>query len=147
MTTPSEPVLGITVDAVTLRLPRPLSPGESGRIGVLIEDAEQLLADELAVVGRDLADDLLHRPGFAGTARRVVYEMISAVVLVGANAGQRSASSTTGAQSDSVTWADTDGSRWGQLVLTDDQRSRLGLTGAQLPRGRFSPSRIRRWVR
>ena len=146
MTSPSTPVLGVTVDDVVLRLPRPVDSVEVGRIAVLLADAEEILSDELAAAGRDLAQDLEHRPGFAGTARRVAREMVSAVVLIGANAGQRTASSTTGAQSDSVTWTDAGDSRWGHLVLTDDQRERLGLTGVALPRGRFPRSRVARWV-
>lgn len=146
MDSPPTRVLHVTVDDVILRLPRPVDALEQGRIAALLDDAEEIIADELAAAGRDLERDMLHRPGFAGTARRVAREMVAAVVLIGANTGQRSASSTTGAQSDSVTWSDTSGSRWGNPALTDEQRERLGLSAAGVPRGRFPASRIRRWL-
>ncbi|WP_309230112.1 MULTISPECIES: Gp19/Gp15/Gp42 family protein [unclassified Dietzia] len=142
----SELQIGVTAEEVALRIPRPLDEDELDLLELLIADAEGEIADALAVAGRDLALDLARRPGFAGTARRVMREMVAAVVLVGGNAGQASVTSSTGAQSDSVRFADTRSSRWGQVVLTDDQRARLGLAPVGLPRGRFPKSRVGRWV-
>ncbi|PLW01162.1 hypothetical protein BRL54_11530, partial [Corynebacterium ulcerans] len=68
-------------------------------------------------------------------ARFVVIEMVAAAAIVGGNVGQRSATSTTGPQSDSVTWADVGSVSWAGVLLTDVQRERLGLTGG--PRGCF----------
>lgn len=122
---------------VEARLPRALVAGESARIEVLIADAVDLIRLELARAGRRYDVEVAAVDGwFHLAARRAVLEMVSAAVLIGPHAGMRSATSTTGSQSDSVTFTDTTAVGFAGVALTDELRSLLGL-GAALPRGRF----------
>lgn len=125
----------VEVDDVAARLPRPLSEEERSRVAVLIDDAVDLLRLELSRAGRsfdvEVGDEM-----FAVAARRAVLEMVSAAVMVGPYAGMRTVSSTTGAQSDSATFADPGAAGFSGVVLTDALRALLGL-GVALPRGRF----------
>lgn len=132
----------VTVEEVEKRLPRDLDSAEKERAKVLIQDAKDRIAEEFGRAGKDL-DQCLARPWFQATYDRVVREMVAAPILVGINAGVRSASSTTMQESDSVTFADIDSVSWGGVTLTDKQRSDLGLPVGALPRGRFPPPK--RW--
>lgn len=131
----------VSVDALEARLPRPLDLAERKRAGVLLDDAEDRVREELNRAGRDLDIEFLTRPGFAYTVERVIREMVAAAVLIGANAGYRSVASTTGAESDSVTFAG-DNPGWGNVYLTDEHKRDLGLPGAARPSGVFP----RPWV-
>ncbi|MBK4146628.1 hypothetical protein GWO63_010215 [Corynebacterium macginleyi] len=124
------------------RLPRELTDAETKRLQVLIDDAVELIDVAFMQAGRDFDAELVTVPWLESAARRAVLEMVSAATLVGGNAGMRSISSTTGPQSDSVTFADVDSVSWGGVRLTDDLLKLLGLwrEGA---RGRFP--RPRRW--
>lgn len=124
------------------RLPRPLDEVEAARLEHLIVDAVELLEVEFADAGRDLAEELdsdyntrvqpLH-----AKVRWAIREMVSAAVLIGPNAGMRSVSSSTGPESDSVTFADVGSASFGGVALTDAIRKRLGLATGDRPRGRF----------
>ena len=92
--------------------------------------------------GRDFYAELETVPWLEAAARRVVLEMVSAATLVGTNTGMRSISSTTGPQSDSVTFSDVDSVSWGGVRLTDELLKLLGLW-SRGARGRFP--RPRRW--
>lgn len=135
-------MLDIDAEYVASRLPRELSTAEMERLEVLIDDAVELINMEFARAGRDFHGELETVPWLEAAARRVVLEMVSAATLVGANTGMRSVSSTTGPQSDSVTFSDVDSVSWGGVRLTDELLKLLGLwhRGA---RGRFP--RPRRW--
>lgn len=127
----------VEVDEVAERLPRELSTVERSRVEVLIGDAVELITLELARAGRRFDDEVADAGGwFRLAARRAVFEMVGAAVLVGPHAGMRSATSTTGSQSDSVTFTDPGAVGFAGVALTDALRSLLGL-GAALPRGRF----------
>ena len=69
-------------------------------------------------------------------ARRAIREMVAAAVIIGPNAGVRSVSSTTGPQSDSITYADVGAVSFGGVSLTDQLLELLGLLGGR-PRGNF----------
>ena len=135
-------MLNIDTTYVADRLPRELTDAETKRLQVLIDDAVELIDVAFMQVGRDFDEELVTVPWLESAARRAVLEMVSAATLVGGNAGMRSISSTTGPQSDSVTFADVDSVSWGGVRLTDDLLKLLGLwrEGA---RGRFP--RPRRW--
>lgn len=135
-------MLNIDTTYVADRLPRELTDAETKRLQVLIDDAVELIDVAFMQVGRDFDAELVTVPWLESAARRAVLEMVSAATLVGGNAGMRSISSTTGPQSDSVTFADVDSVSWGGVRLTDDLLKLLGLwrEGA---RGRFP--RPRRW--
>lgn len=126
----------VTVDDVEKRLPRDLDPEEKARAGYLIKDAEDWIAAEFGRAGMDL-DTALSRAWFRATYERVVREMVAAPILVGINAGIRSASSTTMQESDSVTFADVESVSWGGVTLTDRQRDDLGLPVGGRSRGSF----------
>lgn len=135
-------MLNIDTTYVADRLPRELTDAETKRLHVLIDDAVELIDVAFMQAGRDFDTELVTVPWLESAARRAVLEMVSAATLVGGNAGMRSISSTTGPQSDSVTFADVDSVSWGGVRLTDDLLKLLGLwrEGA---RGRFP--RPRRW--
>lgn len=132
------------VDAqyVADRLPRPLTDEEDKRLEFLVQDAVDLIEVAFARQGRDFYAELSATPWLEAAARRAVLEMVSAAVMVGSNVGMRSASSTTGPQADSVTYADTESVSWGGVRLTDELLKLLGL-GRYGARGRFP--RPRRW--
>lgn len=135
-------MLNIDTTYVADRLPRELTDAETKRLHVLIDDAVELIDVAFMQAGRDFDAELVTVPWLESAARRAVLEMASAATLVGGNAGMRSISSTTGPQSDSVTFADVDSVSWGGVRLTDDLLKLLGLwrEGA---RGRFP--RPRQW--
>lgn len=135
-------MLEIDAEYVADRLPRDLTEDEMERLGVLIDDAVELIEVAFLRAGRDFHAELETVPWLGSAARRVVLEMVSAATMIGNNAGMRSVSSTTGPQSDSVTFSDVDSVSWGGVKLTDELLKLLGLwqRGA---RGRFP--RPRRW--
>ena len=135
-------MLEIDAEYVADRLPRELTEDDMERLGVLIDDAVELIEVAFLRAGRDFHAELETVPWLEAAARRVVLEMVSAATMVGSNAGMRSVSSTTGPQSDSVTFSDVESVSWGGVKLTDELLKLLGLwqRGA---RGRFP--RPRRW--
>lgn len=135
-------MLNINTAYVVDRLPRELTDAETKRLQVLIDDAVELIDVAFMQAGRDFDAELVTVPWLESAARRAVLEMVSAATLVGGNAGMRSISSTTGPQSDSVTFADVDSVSWGGVRLTDGLLKLLGLW-SEGARGRFP--RPRRW--
>lgn len=135
-------MLEIDVEYVAARLPRELSEDEKERLAVLIDDSVELIQLAFLRAGRDFDSELATSPWLESAARRAVLEMVSAATLVGSHTGVRSLSSTTGPQSDSVTYSDVDSVSWGGVRLTDELLKLLGLwqRGA---RGRFPLPR--RW--
>ena len=131
----------VTAEDVTCRLdPRP-DPSQDSRIDLLIGDAEEIIRDEFARRRRDLDEEMVVT-WVGNTVRRVIREMVSAAIIIGPNAGLRTVASTTGPQSDSVTYADVDAVSFGGVRLTNAQREALGLPVTALPRGTFPrPSR------
>ena len=123
--------------------PRPMTEDERKRATVLLGDAEDRIREEFAREGRDFDAELERVSWLPSAARRVVREMVSAVVLVGPDAGRRQYAVTAGAVSESWTMADAAGSAWGSVVLSDEQRRALGLSTGAMPRGRFP--RAPRW--
>ncbi len=108
--------------------PRPLDPWETDRLATLLKDAEELIRAEFARAGRDFdAELILYAAWLPVMAKRVIRSMASAAILVGANAGVRSASSSTGPHSDSITFAHVNATDWGQVTLSADHRRELGL--------------------
>lgn len=135
-------MLDINAEYVADRLPRELTEAEKQRLEVLIDDSVELIEVAFLRAGRDFYAELETVPWLEAAARRVVLEMVSAATLVGTNTGMRSISSTTGPQSDSVTFSDVDSVSWGGVRLTDDLLKLLGLWNRGA-RGRFP--RPRRW--
>lgn len=110
------------------------------RVSLLIDDAVELIHTAFLKAGRDLEADLGRIVWLPAEARRVVREMVSAAIIVGPNAGVRSVSSTTGQESDTITYADVNAVSFGGVLLTDAMREALGLPMGGLPRGSFPPA-------
>ena len=125
------------VSSIELRLPRALDPSEVGRVAALTQDAYDLIETAFLETGRDVESEIQARPWLPKIIDRVVREMVSAAVLVGGNAGVRSVLSTTGSETDQVTFADVNAVSWGGVRLTDLQRRELGIPLTTRPRGRF----------
>lgn len=132
----------VTVDEIAAVLPTDLEPGQEERVEALIELAEEEIELAFARRDRDFRAELATTSWLELVARRAVREMVSAAVIIGPNAGVRSVSSTTGPQSDSITYADVDAVSFGGVALTDKLLELLGLVGVR-PRGRFP--RPARW--
>lgn len=127
----------ITPNDVTNSVPS-LAEEDPQNLQVWIDNAITEIEVAFARRGRDFYRELDTVKWLAPLARRVVRDMVSAVALVGPNVGMRSASSTTGPQADSVTYADVDSVSWGGVKLTPQQLLDLGLVDG-LPRGHFAP--------
>lgn len=111
---------------------------ELKRVDLLIEDAVQLINTEFMMQGRDFSKELETKPWLEFRAERVVREMVTAAIVIGGNAGVRTVSSTTGSQSDSITYADgIDYVSFGGVRLTDQQKEELGLLIGARPRSNF----------
>lgn len=133
----------ITPEDVVARLDPQPDVDSYPRIEILIEDAERKIRTAFAKAGRPFDAALEVVPWLRDEAKDVIREMVSAAIIIGPNAGIRSATSTTGPQSDSVTYADVDSVSFGGVRLTDAQREALGLPMGGMPRGRFP--RARQW--
>lgn len=134
--------LDITAIDVADRIPVPVTEEQLAFIEVRVQDSIDLIREAFLRRGRDFDRELETVPWLRLAATRVVREMVAAAVVVGAHAGVRSVSSTTGPQADSVTYTDAGQMvRFSGVALTDDLLAELGLypRGA---RGRF-PSPIR----
>lgn len=132
----------ITAEEIAGALPIALDDEQSAKLDVLIELAEEEIALAFARRGRSFQSELAASEWLEMAARRAVREMVSAAVIIGPNAGVRSVSSTTGPQSDSITYADVGAVSFGGVALTDKLLELLGLAGVK-PRGRFP--RPARW--
>lgn len=132
----------VTFEDVVSRLdPRP--PDETqGRVDLLISDAEQAIRTAFLKAGRDLDAELVTVPWMRPEVERVIREMVAAAIIIGPNAGVRTVASSTGQESDTITYADVDAVSFGGVRLTDAQRHDLALSLGAVPRGRFPrPSR------
>lgn len=125
------------VESTELLLPRQLTPFEEELAPKLLDEAEAIIRAEFSRAGRSF-DSELASEWFSFTAKRIIKEMVTSALLIGVSRGMRSASSSSGPNSDSVTWADVESVALGGLVLTDKHRSELGLSGGG-PRFTFPP--------
>lgn len=125
------------------RLPVVLAPEDADRVNILLGDAEEIVRDAFARVGRDF-DTEARTAWVMNAAKRVIREMVAAAVIIGPAVGKATSSSTTGAESDSDTWG-TDAlgvTGFGRLILTPALREELGLPSEAVPLGHFpAPAR------
>lgn len=126
----------VTVDDVVEVFPRPLTPGEMVRAEALVTHSRELIGMEFARRGRDLDAELVARPWLAVAVKQAVLQMVSQAVLVGEDTGRASVSSTTGPQSDSVTYSQGVSLKWGGVGIDSDILALLGLGGSAFPLGR-----------
>lgn len=132
----------ITAEEIAGALPIDLTEEQRAKLDAQIELAEEEISLAFARRGRSFQNELAASEWLEMAARRAVREMVSAAVIIGPNAGVRSVSSTTGPQSDSITYADVGAVSFGGVALTDKLLELLGLAGVR-PRGRFP--RPARW--
>ena len=125
----------ITLEDVMGIFPRELLPEEETRAEKLIERALSLIELEFIRAGRDLRMELLSRRDVQIAVLQAVTEMVSRAVLIGEHAGRASVTSTTGSESDSVTFSQGIGIQWGSVGIDNAIRKLLGLMTAVLPRG------------
>lgn len=133
----------VTIEDINARLDVPLDTGDerlATQVATLIADAEEAIDVAFMKEGRSWGQELVTVPWLEAESKRVIRQMVTAAIMVGPNAGVRSVSSTTGPQSDSITYADgIDWVTFGGVRLTDEQRRALGLTVYGYPRGSFPP--------
>lgn len=115
--------------------PRPLEEDEQLRAEGLIERSLELIDLEFMRRGRDLEVEMLARRDVPIAVRQAVTEMVSRAIHIGESEGRAAASSTTGPQSDSITFSQGIGIRWGGVGVDDSIRQLLGLVTGGLPRG------------
>lgn len=131
----------IEVSDIASVFPRPLDQDEEGRAEGLIQAALELIEEAFLRQGRDFYLEVASSRLLALTTSRVIREMISEAIHVGENVGRQSATSTTGPQSDSVTWSQGVGIHWGGVYLTDRWLRDLGLLGGSSPAYGFPPAK------
>lgn len=123
------------ISQIETLFPRALEPEETVRAQALVERAYDLIDLEFMRRGRSLEAELLSRRDVEISVGQAILEMVSRAILVGDSEGQASVSSTTGQESDSVTWSQGIGIRWGGVGIDDSIRRLLGLFAGGLPRG------------
>lgn len=133
----------ITAEDVVARLDPQPDVDSYPRIEILIEDAERKIRTAFSKAGRSFDAALEVVPWLRDEAEDVIRDMVSAAILIGGNAGIRTVTSTTGQESDSITYADVDSVSFSGVRLTAAQREALGLPAGGFARGRFP--RARRW--
>lgn len=125
----------VTAQDVIDIFPRVLMPEEQARLEKLVAQALELVELEFARRGRILDREVEVYPWLALAVKHAVRVMVTRAVLVGDNVGLASASSSTGQESDSVTFSQDVGIFWGGVGIDDEILRLLGLIGA-VPRGR-----------
>lgn len=131
----------VSLEDLESRLPIQISDDQKARVETLLDDAEEIIRDAFSRVGRDFDAEASASPWLNHAAKRVIRDMVSAAVIIGPNVGQAAASSSTGSESDSVTFG-TDAMKvvgFGRLILTDEHREELGLPVTALASGSFPP--------
>lgn len=129
-------MIPITTNDVAGILPRTLTDDETTRMGKLIERAVELIDMEFGRRGRDLEAEIAAKPWLATAVKQAVLVMVSKAVLIGEDIGRASVSSTTGPQSDSISYSQGIGIQWGGVGIDDEILALLGLLAGGMPRGR-----------
>ncbi|MGV3159855.1 Gp19/Gp15/Gp42 family protein [Corynebacterium sp. 32222D000AT] len=128
--------MNISVDDVADVFPRPLLDEERSRVEALIDQSYELIELEFARRGRDFQHEVAGSRWLQLAAKQAVRIMVSQAVLIGDNVGRSSVSSTTGPQSDSVSYSQGVGIHWGGVGIDEAILDLLGLGVEGLPLGR-----------
>lgn len=129
-------MITITTNDVAGILPRTLTDDETTRMGKLIERAVELIDMEFGRRGRDLEAEIVAKPWLSTAVKQAVLVMVSKAVLIGEDIGRASVSSTTGPQSDSISYSQGIGIQWGGVGIDDEILALLGLLAGGMPMGR-----------
>jgi len=131
----------VTFEDINARLSVPFDTGDERlvtQVETLVADAEEAIDVAFMKEERSWKQELVTVPWLEAESKRVIRQMVTAAVTIGPNVGVRSVSSTSGPQSDSITYADAgDWVSFGGVRLTDEQRRALGLCVTGRPRGVF----------
>lgn len=131
-------MLEVTTDDVMAHMQTPFDDEDLPWVGRQIDSAYRKIRVAFARRGRDFDRELVTVPWLSDAAFDVVLEMVTGAIVVGPNAGVRSLSSTTGPQSDSITYADPGRIAFSGVKLMDDMLAQLGLLHGA-PLGAFPP--------
>lgn len=126
----------IELQDVTDIFPRPLMKEEEERASKLIQRSLELITLEFARRGRSLDAELATSTWLSIAVKHAVTSMVSEAVTIGENIGRSSVSSTTGPQSDSISFSQGVGIKWGGVGIDADILALLGLAASVVPRGR-----------
>ncbi|ERS41830.1 MULTISPECIES: Gp19/Gp15/Gp42 family protein [Corynebacterium] len=129
-------MITITTNDVAGILPRTLTDDETTRMGKLIKRAVDLIDMEFGRRGRDLEAEIAAKPWLSTAVKQAVLVMVSKAVLIGEDIGRASVSSTTGPQSDSISYSQGIGIQWGGVGIDDEILALLGLLAGGMPMGR-----------
>ena len=131
-------MLEVTADDVIAHMQTPFDDEDLPWVERQLESAYRKIRVAFARRGRDFDRELEIVPWLPDAAFDVVLEMVTGAIAVGPNAGVRSLSSTTGPQSDSITYADPGRIAFSGVKLVDEMLAQLGLLRGA-PRGSFPP--------
>lgn len=130
---------GLNFLAIEEVFPRALTPEETRRGEALAKRSLELIAVEFHRRGRDLFALLESEPWMETLVRQAMVRMVSQAIMVGNDVGRASVSSTTGPQSDSITYSQGVPIHWGMVEITPDILRLLGLQAVAVPLGRGGP--------
>ena len=126
----------VSVEDVVDVFPRPLLDEERDRVAALIRQSYELIELEFARRGRDFHREVASSRLLQLAVKQAVRVMVSQAVLIGGNVGVASVSSTTGQESDSVTYSQGVRFHWGGVGIDDAILDLLGLATTGMPLGR-----------
>lgn len=128
--------MDVSVDDIANVFPRPLMDDEKRHAENLLAQALELIEMEFARRRIDLSHALVDSPWLQVAIKQAARIMVARAVLIGENVGQSAASSTTGPQSDSITFSQGIGIHWGGVGMDSEILDLLGLGASGMPRGR-----------
>ncbi|MGC2865991.1 Gp19/Gp15/Gp42 family protein [Corynebacterium glutamicum] len=126
----------VSVDDISSVFSRELMEDEEVRAEALIVQSLELIGMEFARRRRDLDRELESSMWLKAAVKQAVRVMVSQAIHMGDSVGQAGASSTTGPQSDSVTWSQGISIHWGGVGIDEAILELLGLIRVALPQGR-----------
>lgn len=125
----------VKVDDISSIFPRELMEDEAVRAEALIVQSLELIGMEFARRHRNLDRELDTTSWLKIAVKQAVRIMVSQAIHIGEMVGQAGGSSTTGPQSDSVTWSQGISIHWGGVGIDEAIVELLGLSGMALPQG------------
>ena len=128
----------VIADDIIQRLPSNVE-ADTKVINLYIKDAYEAINLAFALRGRSLEDEVETNPTLAVAVDLVVRQAVTAPVMIGQGAIYSQISSTTGSQSDSVSFSNkvNDWVTLGGIRLTPEHLALLGLLDSSSPRFSF----------
>lgn len=131
----------VIADDIIARLPSNVE-ADAKVINLYIKDAYEAISLAFALRGRSFEDEVENNPSLDVAADLVVRQAVTAPVMIGQGAIYSQVSSTTGSQSDSVSFSNkvNDWITIGGIKLTPEHLALLGLLKSSSPRFSFPGS-------